>query len=791
MSALTPGFKPFGLSPRIEIYDYDNVLQFTYESEQVKAQRPIAAIDLNSRAIDLMGTNNGTWTGTEQYATGNKQEKAADFDGSSYVSLANESNFDFDNTDAFSIAFRFKTITTQNDILVSKMESSGTFRGYNIFIQTSGVIRVQIISDNGTGNKIQFDVGTIVLNDGKFHDLVFTKGTASTAAACKVYIDDILQTNTTVTDALSATILNNISLQIAARNGGNIYTGQIEQVKIYNFELTQAQVTELFNSTSPYGFVSKTTAAIQDFKLTDCTVNIGGNGNMGNAVLLIEDHANALTDTTKRRRSAIQRHWDIQIFLGKDAGTMQRWFYGKTLETIVLRPGTNQQHLSVPCVGWGIVIKDRMTKMKRNQDKLSNGIDLDDADTKTRLDNLILDLFNKVEHQIDENLPKITSMSIISADTGICAECLNIKVANINELGNSYSGFIARLASVANTDWYIDKDRQLVIRDSDSHSSDFLFTNDLTGLDAQGWDSNKLAYIKNEIIGWSDSSFDTMYSWIHGFGHFVPVKDVSEEATPNASDNIDDEFIAIPITPTRDDIFKISVKMIRTGTPPSTFEIQIRGDNAGNPDPDDIRRTIKISKEFLATLGTSVPAPFIEFPVKPRLQIVPNEQLYVVFPRYGDASNTLNINYLAGSGTYRVSTDDITWSSPVGRMAIRIYSAKRLTTSLENTVLAKKLPEPREKLFPIRADLEEQSVRQALITASEILGKERRVYEKVIINAPTSPIPLASFAILQDSKTGLDVEARIITYKVEMHSRDETKVGANQIELTLDDVHSV
>ncbi len=48
-------------------------------------------------------------------------------------------------------------------------------------------------------------------------------------------------------------------------------------------------------------------------------------------------------------------------------------------------------------------------------------------------------------------------------------------------------------------------------------------TNDLTGLDAQGWDAGKLMYLKNSPFAWDDSSFDTMYSWIHAYGHFSTI----------------------------------------------------------------------------------------------------------------------------------------------------------------------------------------------------------------------------------------------------------------------------
>ena len=558
-------------------------------------------------------------------------------------------------------------------------------------------------------------------------------------------------------------------------------------------ELSPKIVITDYSGSTQYTYESAAIAAnpTQDFRLTDLVLQMGQNGDYGNATLIIEDSANNLTDSTLRRGSKIKRQWDIQISLGKTSGTLQRWFYGKIVDANVIRSGTGQQAIILVCVGYGIILKERITKIVRNQDKASNGIDLDDNDTKTRLDNLIYDMFEDKDHQIDENLPLITGINASTDITKICADCLNIKVANVNELGNTYAGFIARMTGIANTDWYVDPDRELIIRDGNAHDSGFLFTNDLTGLDASGWSSTKIGYIKNQILSWSDSSMDSMYSFIHGYGHFAPSIDVKEETTPNAADNLDTTWIGIPFTPTRDNVFKIAFRMTKTGTPASPHEVRIMGDDgSGKPDLTDLRRSIVLTKEFLQALGTSTPAGWTEIPIRPKLQLEPNETYHIVIPFYGDSSNTFNINYKTGSGTYHDSTDNVTWTARTGLMNYRTYSAKRLFTTLENTVVSRKLGEPREKILPIRADLEEQSVRQAMIAAGQILGKQRRIYSNVMVTPTTDRIPLASYCRLQDSSSGLDIKALINGYKVEMHA-NKNVIGADTITLTLDELYSI
>jgi hypothetical protein len=206
----------------------------------------------------------------------------------------------------------------------------------------------------------------------------------------------------------------------------------------------------------------------------------------------------------------------------------------------------------------------------------------------------------------------------------------------------------------------------------------------------------------------------------------------------------------------------------------------------------DIRRKITITKEILQGLGTSTPAGWFEIPVSPKLEVTPNETLHLVFHRMNDVSNTYNIDYKSGSGTYYVSTDDVSWTAATGLINYRIYDAKRLHTSVENTNLSQTLTEQREKLLPIRADLEEETVRQALLIAGETLGRERRVYEDVNCTMPSDRIELSSYLRMQDIETGLDIKANIISYTIEMHAGDsQTNIGASSIKLTLDDINAV
>ena len=540
---------------------------------------------------------------------------------------------------------------------------------------------------------------------------------------------------------------------------------------------------------SAYTFESKelNPTGTQDFQLFALNLHLGIDDDFGRLQLVIHDNDGNLSDLTNTDRpGVIGREWSIQLYLGKSTATEERWFYGKIKNLTTQRPTTGIQTISIICVGYGIILRERMSRLVRNQAKAADGVTLDDTDDSTKISQLILDLFNDKDHYIDNNIDRLTSITAQTSTTGngIDESATSQKIANVNFSLAPFSQVISNLCGIANTTFHVNADRALVVQDPESRDSGFLFTNNLSGERATTWDSTKIGYILNAPLEWKDSSADMLYNFVHGFGHFKPGVSVSETTTPDAADNLDSEWHAIPFIPTADNIVKIAIRSIKTGTPAVDTSVQIWGDTGGSgPDPADIRYKKLLNTETLNKLGTTTPADWFEIPIHPRLDVTPGEQLYIIFPKVGDASNTISVNYAAGSGTYWDSTNGTTWVSRVGKSAYRVYESRRLTTTVENTSAAEILPEPRERIFPIRADLEEQTVRQTLLSAAEVLGKQRRTYGTVIVSPVTARIPLGTFCKLEDVKTGLSVKANITG--IDLHA-DSSTLGVQRIELALD-----
>jgi len=391
--------------------------EIEWEHNVIKFTSPLTAIDLQDRAIDLIGTNDGTWTGTEAYTTG-KYGRAADLDGSSYITLDNEANFDFEYTDPFSLSFWMKQTSAEgggNDILIAKQLNTGTFRGWNIFITTTGFFRFTIANDFGGGNYIQTSViGQSAIDDGKWHHIVATwAGNASpTVADMTWYIDGVVFSTGTVVDNLSATILTNESVGIGARGGtgGLPYTGKMQFVNIYDIELTQAQVTDLFNAQNPYGSVSKTTAAVQDFDFEEGSLEVGVSGNHGAFSFTFDDTAKTFLDTTSlERRSTIKRTWNFEVWLGKKPADAYRALKGNIQSATPIFPSTGVIKQRVFGIGSKEILSTRYTTMKRYQKKLDGDADaLDTTDTSTRISELAKDLLSDTDHYANTGATPLT-----------------------------------------------------------------------------------------------------------------------------------------------------------------------------------------------------------------------------------------------------------------------------------------------------------------------------------------------------------------------------------------------
>ena len=536
---------------------------------------------------------------------------------------------------------------------------------------------------------------------------------------------------------------------------------------------------------------SVTTASVspqQDFTLSELKVHNGSNTDYGYAILKIDDRDNVLTDTTNNiRDSKIERQWDIQIYFGKSQPLLQRWFYGKIFDVDIVRPYTNQQHLILSCIGWGAVLRDRITNIKRFQGKAADGITVDNTNTTTNVSELVKDIIEYTDHQADHGLD--------NSDLGITAnniQDIDVKLPDLQKSFATYATALSELSSSGNAMFGVDADRDLFLRDPGSVDSGFLFTNDLAGATAQNWDSSRIGYLINASQSWRDSSFDGAYSFLHGLGANSVKIDQQNSGSENAVRTSNTSYVGIPFTPQQDNIGKLALRLAKTGTPTTPLTVTICNVNASDSNSPKLtspRKTISLDASRIQSFTTS--GAWEELGLQEKIDVEAGTPLMLVVHKYGDSSHNLTMDYKTGSGTFWTSADGVdgNWSSATGLFSIRDYSQKALHIILENT-RAKAKYGTREKVVNFNAGQEEGSAREALISAGEVLGLERRFYSQVTVSPPTLRIPLGQYCRVYDSQTGLSVKANIISSDIEMKSKaGETSIGANKVTLGLEEVH--
>ena len=218
-----------------------------------------------SSALDSSGNSlTGTWQGTlgNQWTAG-KFGKAGNFNGTdNSINVASNSLLSFERTDAFSVSAWVKTTSTTVRVIASKYTNSTTPNGWSlqanadeIGLQSSGKINVVIANDNSTNGIRVASTNTTNINDGEWHHYEMTYNGSSAASGVKLYEDGIALPLSTGQDTLTNTIVNSQDVGIGMRGGTVQYpfSGQIDNVKIYNYTRTPSQITEDMNAGHPIG----------------------------------------------------------------------------------------------------------------------------------------------------------------------------------------------------------------------------------------------------------------------------------------------------------------------------------------------------------------------------------------------------------------------------------------------------------------------------------------------------------------------------------------------------------
>jgi hypothetical protein len=162
-----------------------------------------------------------------------------------YVDYGQIGLFDYDDKFSFQIWCKAQ-LSGRSRVLIGKGTGSA---GYEISIQADGDLEINL-RVNGASRQIQRILDTN-LEDDAWHHIVVRYDGSGTLAGLTVKIDDSTPSTIGSTDNLNAgdSMLTSETFQVGAINTGSTYRdGLLDETVVFEFELSDTDITELYNA---------------------------------------------------------------------------------------------------------------------------------------------------------------------------------------------------------------------------------------------------------------------------------------------------------------------------------------------------------------------------------------------------------------------------------------------------------------------------------------------------------------------------------------------------------------
>jgi len=169
--------------------------------------------------------------------------KSLSFDGvnDEVVLTGSSSLFGFDNSDVFSVVVWVKTTTPlQQQTIIGNLDTSASFRGWEVYIDSSGYLHFQILN---TYSSNYSDVRTTeVLPADTWVSVICTYSGGNTATNLNIYINGLIADSVEESSTLTTTSVSTVDVRIGIRdNGSTPFVGNIDGVGIYNKTLSNSE----------------------------------------------------------------------------------------------------------------------------------------------------------------------------------------------------------------------------------------------------------------------------------------------------------------------------------------------------------------------------------------------------------------------------------------------------------------------------------------------------------------------------------------------------------------------
>jgi len=255
------------LAASTEVWLFDDPADYQYDADYIEVVNGTARLAENLTAVHArwhLDEGGGSVTADDANGTEGEMLNFADSDwvsgkmGSALRfnrSLAqrvalSQTVGNFERNDSFSVECWFATNNSVNSMaLVSREQSASPYRGWLLWT-LAGRVRFYL-ANLWPNNTIDLYTTSAGLADGQWHHVVLTYDGSSNASGVNIWVDGANQSLGIVHDTLNQTTINLATPTIGARNSsGTYFDGLIDEVVLYNRELTAEDVAYRYNNGS-------------------------------------------------------------------------------------------------------------------------------------------------------------------------------------------------------------------------------------------------------------------------------------------------------------------------------------------------------------------------------------------------------------------------------------------------------------------------------------------------------------------------------------------------------------
>ncbi|MFN3150382.1 DUF1553 domain-containing protein [Bremerella sp.] len=193
----------------------------------------------------------GASKGSVQHVAG-KQGLALQLDGKSFVEFGDLAAFD--NTQSFSYGAWIRPGGNMSGAVLARMNDGNSHRGYDLWLQNGNVGMHLIHSWPSNALKV---VTKTPLKKDEWQHVFITYDGSQESKGVKVFVNGQPQPVNVEQDSLSATTISNTSLNIGRRSGSSNFVGEIDNVRMYARQLTEAEVATLAEGKQYLSLIAK------------------------------------------------------------------------------------------------------------------------------------------------------------------------------------------------------------------------------------------------------------------------------------------------------------------------------------------------------------------------------------------------------------------------------------------------------------------------------------------------------------------------------------------------------